>query len=230
MTLQQTIQTLRSLGDPAIVEGMKRFGIDSPNAFGITAPVMRALAKEIKKNHTLALKLWDTGYHEAKILAALIADPSKADLKQMDRWANSLENWAQCDAACAEYFQKTRFALALPLRWSKSKKEFVRRAGIVMIAVIAVHHKKLDDSVLEQYFPILYHYTTDERNFVRKAVNWSLRQTGKRNTVLHKKAIALAKEIQNIPSKSAQWIAADALAELNNPKIIARIQRRKVSL
>lgn len=227
MTLQDTIRTLRSLGNPKIVEGMKRFGIDTPNAFGISAPTMRSMAKEMKTNHTLALKLWETGYHEAKILAALIADPSCSDLKLLDQWVQGIENWAQCDSCCTEFFQKTPYALSLPKRWTKSKLEFVRRAGFVMIAVIAVHHKQLHDDIFEEFFPLLKRYATDERNFVKKAVNWALRQIGKRNMRLHKKAIELAKEIQNIPSPAAQWIAADALREFSKKKTIAMIQRRK---
>jgi 3-methyladenine DNA glycosylase AlkD len=230
MTLQQTLQALRRLGNAANIEGMKRYKILSKKAFGVSAPNIRSIAKTIGCNHVLAIQLWNSGYHEAKILAAIIADPMKADVTLLDRWVEELENWAQCDACCTELFQKTSFAFKLPVRWVKSDQEFVRRAGIVMIAVLSVHHKKASDKDLEQFFPLLKRYSTDQRSFVKKAVNWAVRQIGKRNVRLHKKAIALSEEIQNIPSPSARWIAADALRELRNPKTIAMILRRKESL
>jgi 3-methyladenine DNA glycosylase AlkD len=227
MTLKQVLDELRSRGNASSVEGMKRYNIRSVKAFGVSAPNIRTVARSIGCDHKLALLLWKSGFHEAKILAAIIADPLQADLLMLDRWAGELENWAQCDSCCIEYFQKTTFAYDLPGRWSNNTEEFVRRAGIVMIAVLAVHHKKAPDKGFEQFFPLLKKYSTDERLYVKKAVNWSLRQIGKRNMRLHKKAIALAKEIQNIPSPSARWIAADALRELQNDKTIAMIQRKK---
>jgi len=230
MNYQSVIETLRSLGNAKNVEGMKRYRIDAQQAFGVPAPAIRTLAKTIGTNHTLAMELWESGYHEARILAALIADPQKATLRLLDHWAGDLQNWAQCDACCAEFFEKTEFAYRLPFRWASVEKEFVRRAGIVMIAVMAVHHKKTDDDEFEKFFPLLRQYASDERNFVKKAVNWALRQVGKRNLRLNKKSIALAKEILNIPSPSARWIANDALIELRNPKTIALIQRRKGKL
>ncbi len=226
MTVQQVLKKLKSLGDQKNIEGMKRYNIASVKAFGVTAPNIRTLATMIKKDHPLAIGLWKTEYHEARILAAMIADPGSADLKLLDSWANEIVNWAQCDNCCSELFEKTTFAYELPFRWSKNKKEFVRRAGIVMIAALAVHDKGAKDAEFEKFFPLLRKYSADERNFVKKAVNWALRQIGKRNIRLHKKAIALAEEIQNIPSPAAKWIAADALRELRNPKIIATIKRR----
>lgn len=211
MTVQQVLNQLEYLGTAKNVEGMKRYNIASVKAFGVSAPNIRTIAKQIKKDHPLALELWDTEYHEARILAALIADPKQSNLKMLDTWANEIANWAQCDNCCAELFEKTTYAYKLPFRWTKSKKEFVRRAGIVMIAELAVHDKEADDSAFEKFFPLIRKYSTDERNFVKKAVNWALRQVGKRNLRLHKKSIALAEEIQNIPSSTAKWIASDAL-------------------
>ena len=230
MTLKQTLNELQALGSQKNIDGMKLFNISSAKAFGVSAPLIRTLAKKIKKDHELALALWDSEYHEARILAAIIADPERSDLAMLDRWANEIQNWAQCDNCCAELFEKTKYAYRLPFRWSKNKNEFVRRAGIVMIAVLAVHHKKSEDSEFEKFLPLIKKYSTDERNFVKKAVNWALRQIGKRNLQLRKKAIALSEEIQNIPSAGARWIASDALRELNDPKTIAMIKRRKGEL
>ena len=227
MTLQQTLQALRKKGSQRTIDGMKRFGIDSVDAFGVSAPDIRMIAKQITRDHALALSLWETDIHEARILAVLIAEPERATLSLMDSWTREMRNWAQCDAACGEYFQRTRFAETLPERWCRQPKEFVRRAGFVMMAAMAVHHKQMDDSTFEDFFPLIIEYSIDERNFVRKGVNWALRQIGKRNIRLHKKAIALSKEIQNIPSPTAKWIATDALRELNDPKTIALVLRRK---
>ncbi len=227
MTVKQALHRLQLLGSKRNIEGMKRFNIPSSKAFGVSASNIRSLAKEISKDHQLAIQLWNSGVHEARILAALIADPESASLKLLDQWTAEVENWAQCDACCAEFFQKTKYAQLLPFRWSKSKEEYVRRAGIVMIASMAVHHKELEDAIFEQYFPLLKQYSTDERNFVKKAINWALRQVGKRNNRLHKKAIALAQKIHKIPSSSAKWIATDAIRELTNQKIMALIKRRK---
>jgi len=227
MTSKEVLQRLKSFGDKSNIEMMKRFNISCTKAFGINAPTIRSIAKQVKTDHALALQLWNSGYHEARILATLIAAPDSANLKLLDQWANEIENWAQCDACCGEFFQKTQYAQSLPFRWAKSKREFVRRAGIVMIAEIAVHHKNEKDIVFEQYFPIIKKYSTDERNFVKKAVNWALRQIGKRNDRLQKRAITLAREIYKNPSSIAKWIATDALRELTNQKTIAIINRRK---
>lgn len=205
---------------------MKRFGITAVDAFGVSAPDIRSIARQIKKDHELALSLWETDIHDARILAVLIADPERATISQMESWTRSMRNWAQCDAACGEYFRRTRYAADLPNRWCPRQKEFVRRAGFVMIAAMAVHHKHVEDNMFEELFLLIKEYSIDERNFVRKGVNWAIRQIGKRNIRLHKKAIALSEEIQNIPSRSAKWIAADALRELNHPTTISRLRKK----
>lgn len=227
MTAEEVLHCLQLLGNKKNIDGMKRFNISSAKAFGVTVPNIRVLAKQLGKDHHLAFQLWNNGAHEARILATLIADPESANLKLLDQWTSDVENWAQCDACCTEFFQKTKYAQILPFRWSKNRKEFVRRAGIVMIASMAVHHKDEDDDFFEQFFPLLKQYSTDERNFVKKAVNWAVRQIGKRNLRLNKKAIVLAQEIHKIPSSSAKWIATDALRELTNKKTIALINRPK---
>ena len=227
MTVQETLKTLASFGSKKNVEGMKRYNIATVKALGVSAPDIRKFAKKLGTDHALAIELLKTEIHEARILAALLADPQKTTLRMLDQWADGIQNWAQCDNCCAELFQKTKFAHSLPFRWVKNKKEFVRRAGIVMIAEIAVHHKNANDSELEQFFPLIKKYSIDERNFVKKGVNWALRQIGKRNLLLQKKAIALSKEILNIPSPSSRWIALDALKELQSKKTIAIIKRRR---
>ncbi len=226
MTKEEALKQLQLFGSKKNIEGMKRFNIYCTKTFGVSAPNIRLLAKQIKTDHLLALQLWDSENHDARILATLLADPLSANLTQLDQWANDIENWAQCDACCTEYFRKTKYAESLPYRWTINKKEFVRRAGLVLIASMAVHHKEKDDDFFIQYFPLIKQYSTDERNFVKKGVNWVLRQIGKRNMRLHKKAILLAKEINQFSSKSAKWIACDAINELTNHKTIENIKKR----
>lgn len=218
------LDEMEALGSPENVEGMKRFGINSAKAFGITAPVLRQYARKHGKNHELALALWDTGVHEVRVLSALIDEPAKVTEKQMDKWVHDFDSWAVCDGCCGELFQKTPYAYAKAIEWCAAEEEFVRRAGFVMMAELAVHDKKAPDENFTQFFPYLKQYAYDGRNFVKKAVNWAIRQIGKRNQRLHPLALELAGRIREQGSSSARWIAADAIRELQDPKIIARIK------
>lgn len=202
---------------------MKRFGIVAKKAFGISMPVLKELAKDVKKRtedrHELALELWETGIYEARIIAYLIDNPKQVTGKQMDSWAKDFDNWAICDGACGHLFCKTEFAYEKVLEWSAHEEEFIKRAGIVLIAWLAVHDKKADDERIANFLPILEKYSDDERNFIKKAVNWALRQIGKRNLHLNKLAIETAERIKAQNTKSARWIAADALRELTGEKV-----------
>lgn len=214
MDASQVIKKLKSHANPKNVEGMARFGINYHNTLGVSMPLLRRIAKEIGKDHELALKLWISGIHEAKILATLIDDPKLVDSKQMEKWVRAFDSWDICDQTCMNLFDKTPFAYQKALKWAKEKREFVRRAGFVLMATLSVHDKKAEDKDFIKFFPLIKRFSTDERNFVRKADNWALRQIGKRNPLLNKKAIRLAEEIQKIDSKSARWIAGDAIREL----------------
>jgi len=195
-------------------EGMARFGIASETALGVPIPALRGLAKRIGRDHALAGRLWARDVHELKLLACFMDEPAKVTEKQMDRWTAGFYSWDVCDQCCSNLWDKTSFAWKKPFEWSKSEKEFVRRAGFVMMACLAVHDKKADDKDFIKFFPLIRKYSTDERNFVRKAVNWALRQIGKRSPMLRKEAIKVARQIGSIDSKSARWIASDALREL----------------
>jgi 3-methyladenine DNA glycosylase AlkD len=225
MNINSLLKKLQSLSNPVNVEGMKRFGISSDKTFGISIPELRRLAKEAGKNHKLALELWKTGYHEARILAAMVDNPDEVTQSQMDRWAKDFDSWDVCDQCCMNLFDKTPFAHNKVFEWSKRKEEYVKRAAFSLIAVLAVHDKKAVDEKFIKFFPLIKKASTDERNFVKKAVNWALRQIGKRNLKLNKEAIKVAKEIQKIENKTAKWIAADAIKELENKKILSRIKR-----
>lgn len=224
MTLPQLKSELKKNVRPNALEGMARFGIDTSQAYGVSIPVLRQLAKQIGRDHKFAQTLWDAGIHETRIIASMIDEPDKVTKSQMDKWANDFNSWDVCDQCCSNLFRKTPYAHEKAMEWSESKKEFVKRAGFTMMAVIAVHDKKATDNDFDKFFKQIKCGSTDERNFIKKAVNWALRQMGKRNKALNKKALAVAKEIEKIDSKSAKWIAKDAIRELTDQKIISRIK------
>lgn len=226
-TADEVIERLRSLSKPENRDGMARYGINVEKAFYVSMPDLRALAKEMKKDHGMALALWDTDYHEAKILAGLIDDPKQVTEAQMDKWVAGFDSWDVCDQCCSNLFDKTQFAYGKALAWTQDEREFVRRAGYVMMATLAVHDKKAPDKIFELFFPFIIKGSIDERNFVKKAVNWALRQIGKRNADLNKKAIDTAKQIQDLDSKSARWIAADALKELQSDAVQKKINKQQ---
>ncbi len=213
MQYEEIIKKLKSSSNPKNVEGMSRSGINPKNTLGISIPVLRKLGREIGKNHDLALNLWSSGVHEARILAALVDDPSKVTEKQMEEWVKDFDSWDVCDQVCMNLFDKTPFAVKKAVEWSSRKKEFVRRASFALMASLAFHNKKLCDGEFKKFLPIIRKYSVDERNFVKKSVNWALRQIGKRNLVLNKAAIKTAEEILKLDSKAARWIANDALKE-----------------
>jgi 3-methyladenine DNA glycosylase AlkD len=222
MTVEEVLNELKKHFSQRNIDGMARYGITSAKAFGVSTPVIKSIAKKIGKDHELALQLWETGYHEARAIAMMTAEPRLVTKSLMNKWVKDFDSWAVCDGTCLYLFCYTPFAYDKVFEWCERKEEFIRRAGFAMIAVLAVHDKERDDKDFLEFFPLIKKYSTDERNFVRKAVNWALRQIGKRSMYLNKEAIKLGKEIQKIDSKSARWIAADALRELSNPKTYVR--------
>jgi 3-methyladenine DNA glycosylase AlkD len=230
MSISEIIKKLKSLENPENVAGMARFGIVTKKALGISAPILKSLAKEIKKEsndrHRLALELWETGIHEARAIAYLIDDPKQVTSEQMDSWAADFDNWAICDGTCGHLFCRTPLAYEKVFEWSEREEEFIKRAGICLIAWLAVHDKKADDEKIALFLPLLENKSDDERNFIKKAVNWSLRQIGKRNLSLNKLAIETAERIKARETRSSRWIAADALSELKNEKIIERLKKK----
>jgi 3-methyladenine DNA glycosylase AlkD len=224
MNFNQVIDSLNSLADPDYLAGMTHFAIKTDRALGVSAPRMRKLAKEIGTDHKLAMELWESDIHEARIVAALIDDPKQVTKSQMNNWVRQFDNWGVCDACCCVLFDKTPFAWVKAIEWPRRKEEFVRRAGFVLMAALAVHDKESPDKKFIPFFSIIKRHADDERNFVKKAVNWALRQIGKRNIPLNKKAVAVAKEIRKMDSPAARWIAADAIRELTNKKILARLR------
>lgn len=235
MLYNEIIYKLKSLSNPKNIEGMKRFAAGGKHTLGISIPILRAMAKEINREHKnnqddkhkLALDLWDSGIHEAKMLAAFIAVPEKATIQDIDKWVNDFDSWDICDQTCSNYFRKTLFKYELVDRYVENEKEFVKRTAFVMMAVLAVHDKEMKDTDFEPYFKLIIEASTDERNFVKKAVNWALRQIGKRSHILNKKAINISEKIlEKYPrSSSARWVANGAISELKNMKILDRIKK-----
>jgi 3-methyladenine DNA glycosylase AlkD len=216
MNSKEIISYLKKHSSKKDKDGMARFGINPEYAMGVRVPVLRSLARKIGKNHKLALELWKTKIHEVRILATMIDDPKLVTEKQMEEWVKGFNSWDLCDQCCSNLFCRLPISWKKVREWSNKKEEFVRRAGFSLIAYLACHDKKAKDKDFEKFFPLIKKYSIDERNFVRKAVNWALRQIGKRNAVLNKKAIKVAEEISKINSKTAKWIANDALRELIN--------------
>jgi 3-methyladenine DNA glycosylase AlkD len=223
ITAQEIIEDLKTKANPANVEGMARYGINPQNTLGVPMPVLRGLARQIKRNQSLALELWDSGIHEARILAGLIADPRQVDEQLMECWVHDFDSWDVCDQVISNLFDKTPFAYSKAIEWSRRQPEFVKRAGFVLMAALAVHDKKAPDSAFEPFFSLIEREASDERNFVKKAVNWALRGLGKRSRALNTRAIETAQKIALLDSKAARWVAADALRELTGEKVQARL-------
>ena len=221
--VSEVLTSLKKMANPVNVEGMARFGISSQNTLGVPVPAVRALAKEIGRNHKLALELWKSGVHEARLLAGFIDDPAMVTENQIEKWARDFDSWDVCDQVCSSLFDKTPFSVEKLREWSGREEEFVKRAGFVLMASLAVHDKRSDDKLFESFLPIIKRESQDDRNFVRKAVNWALRQIGKRNISLNRSAIRTAKEIQKLDSKSAKWVASDALRELQGPAVARKL-------
>lgn len=217
-SLEEILATLNNLADPVVRENMEHYGIQPANALGIKMPELRELARG-KRNHQLALQLWETGIHEARILAGLIADPKELTIDVMDAWTEDFDSWDLCDQVCANLFVRTEFAVDRALAWAAREPEYVRRAGFVMMAQLAVHAKKMPDENFKQFFPIMRQYAGDERNFVKKAINWALRGIGKRSPTLCEQALQTAAEINTLGNPAARWIAADARRELESRRL-----------
>ncbi len=217
---------IRSRASPKNVEGMAKFGICAENNYGVCTPVLFEIARKFKNNHELALGLWASGVRDARLVACFMDDPDKVTEEQMDAWVEDFNSWDVCDGCCLHLFSWTKYAHKKAREWSRREEEYVKRAGYVMMATLAVHDKGAPDDKFRAYFPLVLKGATDERNFVRKAVNWALRQIGKKNLALNKDAIALAKDIRKMDSRSAKWIAADALRELTSEKVQSRLKQK----
>lgn len=224
MDYKKIIEKLKSLSDPEAVDGMARYGITPEKTYGVSIPNLRKIAKENGRDQDLSLKLWECNTRETRILAGMIGDPAKVTLEQMESWVREFTYWEICDQCCMNLFEKTVFAYRQAEQWSLNEEEFIKRTGFVLMARLAVSDKKADDNHFENFLPLIKREAVDSRNFVKKSVNWALRQIGKRNLNLNKKAILTAKEIQQLDSKAARWVASDALRELTSDAVKNRLK------
>ena len=204
---------------------MARFGINPNGALGLSVPYLRSLAKRIGRDHELAMGLWESGVHEARILASLVDDPRKVTEGQMEKWVADFDSWDVCDGCCGNLFDRTPYSFEKALEWARSDGEFVKRAGFVLMAELAVHDKKAPDSAFLRFFGAIERGSSDPRNFVKKAVNWAVRQIGKRNLKLNRAALELANRISLKESPSAKWVASDATRELKSEAVKKRFRR-----
>lgn len=224
MECTEILERLQSVADPHAVAGMVRFGIMVTNAYGVSIPQVRTLARELGTDHELAQHLWASGVHEARILASMIDDPNQVTDAQLERWVLDFGSWDLCDQCCVNLFRKTAAAYQKAIDWSAREEEFVKRAGFVLIAALAVHEKGAADSAFLPFLTIIKREAADNRHFVKKAINWALRQIGKRNHYLNHCALATAEEMLANNSTTAHWIASDAIRELTSEKVRNRIR------
>ena len=224
VSVNSILRDLRALSNPKNLAGMARFGINPKNTPGVSVPQIREMARKAGKNHALAEQLWKSGIHEARILAGFVDEPQLVTEKQMESWVSEFDSWDVCDQVCGSLFDRTKLAYEKAEEWSTRKEEFVKRAGFALMAYLAVHDKKTSNDVFAKFLPMIKRGSDDDRNFVKKAVNWALRQIGKRNLALNKLAVRTAKEIQKMEPRSAKWIASDALRELTDEKVLDRLR------
>jgi len=205
---------------------MARFGIRAKIVYGVSKPKLDEIVRKIGKNHALGLKLWQTGIHDARLLGMLISEPEKVTAEQMERWVRDFDNWDVCDGTCCHLFVDAKPAWKKAFAWSKRKREFEKRAGFALAAYLAVHDKAASDARFKEFLMNIERESWDDRNFVRKAVNWSLRNIGKRNQRLNREAIACAERVRQCGTRAGRWIAADALRELKSEAVQNRLSRK----
>lgn len=216
---EQVLRRLERLRNKTFAKGMERFGVrPKTRVLGVSVPAIRKIAKSIGTDHDLALQLFESGIHEARLLATMVADSNQLTEKQFETWVDSFDSWDIVDSSCSNLFRKVSFSYKKIFELSTKKEEFVKRTAFALMASFAVHSQELQDKDFIVFFPLIKREAVDERNFVKKAVNWALRQVGKRSKSLNAKALILAKEILKINSKSAMWIAKDAIRELESKK------------
>jgi len=222
----QVLAWLERRGSRRNIQGMARFAIRSDKAFGVSMATMKPLAKRLRPNHELAKQLWKSGWHEARILAALIDDPGLVTATQMNVWARDFDNWAVCDTTCFALFDRSPLAWKAITRWAVSPREFVKRAAFALMASVALHDRKAPDAAFLALLPMIERGASDDRNFVKKGVNWALRSVGQRSPALHTAALALARRLAAASAPAPRWVGKDALRDLSRPLVLERLEKR----
>ena len=222
-TVERAIRELRRRGERRNIEGMARFGIRSELVLGVAKPMLDALARKIGRNHELSLRLWATGIHDVRLLAMLISEAEKVTAAQMESWVRDFDNWDVCDGTCCHLFVDAKPAWPKAFAWTSRKKEFEKRAGFALAAYLAIHDRSPRNQGFLRFLKVIEREASDGRNFVRKAVNWALRNIGKRNRRLNRAAIKSAERIRQAGAPAGRWIAADALRELSSRAVQKRL-------
>jgi 3-methyladenine DNA glycosylase AlkD len=225
-TKAAVLRELKELADPKVRAKMAYFGVHAPKAYGISAPVLHLLAKQVGKDHRLARELWTTGLHEARILATLIGESEKVTAAEMERWVRDFDSWDVVDAACCYLYTHAKPAWNKAAAWSRRREEFVKRASFSLVAYLSYKDKTAPDARFVRFLRVIEREAHDERNFVKKAVNWALRNIGKRNVRLNREAIRAAERIRRQDTSAARWIAADALRELKSDAVQRRLRHK----
>ena len=226
MTKDEVLKWLETKGTRRYKDGLARYGIVAPKAFGVPVGTMLKFAKAHGKDHALALALWKSGWYEARLLAAMLDDPKRVTRAQMDAWARDFDNWGLCDTVCWHLFDYTPFAWEKLRRWSTAPREFVKRAAFAMMAGQAGHNQAATDAQFLALLPLVEKGALDDRNFVKKAVSWALRRIGHRSLALHSAAMASAKHLAASDGPSSRWVGKDALRDLSRPTVRAKLARR----
>ena len=226
MTAAKVLSRLAALADPARLVGMAQYGIATEHAYGVTVAELRTLARELRPDHELAAALWETGVHEARILAGLVDDPALVDEDQFERWVHDVDSWDLCDQVCANLFRRTPGAYAKAVEWTGRDELFVKRAGFALMAGLVVSDKRADDARFAAFLEPLAAGADDDRDLVRKGASWALRSIGKRSAALNDLAIATALELSRRKGHGARWVGTDALRELRSPAVQARLATR----
>lgn len=227
VSVEEVLKKLKAKADPDQLKGMVKYGMVGEKRLGVAVPDIRRIAKEIGKGHQLALRLWNTGIPEAMIVASMVDKPEEVTEEQMEEWVKDFNAWDVCDQVCMNLFEKTPLAWKKIMDWSKREEEFVKRAAFALIACLAWHNKGAPDQEFVKLIPVIKKGATDERNLVKKAVSWALRNIGKRNPNLNDVAIKTSKEIQKMDSKSARWIASDAIQDLTSDATKRRLRKKR---
>jgi 3-methyladenine DNA glycosylase AlkD len=225
--VQSALAWLKHNASKATRDGMAKYGIPSDNAFGVTMANIQVLARQLGRSHELAAALWDTGWYEARLLTSFVDEPERVSAAQMDRWCRDFDNWGVCDTLCFNLFDRTPHAWAKVAKWSTHRDEFVKRAAFALLWSLTVHDKHADDGKFEEGLLLIERGATDERHFVKKAVNMALRAIGKRNVALNAAAVALARRLADSPHPAPRWIGKDALRELTSPAMTRRLAARQ---
>ena len=225
-TAASIVRALRAMGNPASVAGMARFGINPRGTLGVPIPKLRALARELGRDHRLAQALWRSGIHEARILASMVADPDRTSVALMNRWAAAFDSWDVCDQVSMNLFRWTPHAYGRCTAWSTDARPFVKRAAFALMAALAAGDRSAPEARFVRFLSTIGREAHDERDTVKKSVSWALRQIGKRNLRLSSRALEVARRLAASEDPASRWVGRDAVRELSSPATLARVRKR----